>query len=77
MLRDEDYIAVIMANDAALLRRVIDLVDKAPLSTSDGSMALVQVLRRLADHHAGNLGLYAAVLREGVVSDGDEVRLLD
>lgn len=35
------------------------------------------VLRRLADHHAGNLGLYAAVLREGVVSDGDEVRLLD
>ncbi len=35
------------------------------------------VLRRLADHHVGNLGLYAAVLREGVVSDGDEVRLLD
>jgi uncharacterized protein YcbX len=35
------------------------------------------VLRRLADHHEGNLGLYAAVLREGVVSEGDEVRLLD
>lgn len=35
------------------------------------------VLRRLADHHAGNLGLYAAVLREGIVTAGDEVRLLD
>lgn len=35
------------------------------------------VLRRLADHHEGNLGLYAAVLREGVVTEGDEVRLLD
>jgi hypothetical protein len=35
------------------------------------------VLRRLADHHGGNLGLYAAVLREGVVTEGDEVRLLD
>ena len=35
------------------------------------------VMRCLADRHAGNLGLYAAVLREGVVSDGDEVRLLD
>lgn len=34
------------------------------------------VLRRLADHHGGTLGLYAAVLREGVVSDGDTVRLL-
>lgn len=35
------------------------------------------VLRRLADHHGGNLGLYAAVLREGVVTEGDEVRVLD
>jgi uncharacterized protein YcbX len=35
------------------------------------------VLRRLADHHQGNLGLYAAVLREGVATEGNEVRLLD
>lgn len=35
------------------------------------------VLRTLADRHGGNLGLYAAVLREGIVSEGDELRLLD
>jgi len=35
------------------------------------------VLRTLADRHGGNLGIYAVVLREGIVSDGDEVRLLD
>lgn len=34
------------------------------------------VLRGLTDRHGGTLGLYAAVLREGVVSDGDEVRVL-
>jgi hypothetical protein len=36
-----------------------------------------RVLRLLADRHAGNLGLYAAVLREGAIADGDDVRLLD
>ena len=35
------------------------------------------VLRTLADRHGGNLGLYAVVLREGVVAEGDAVRLLD
>ena len=35
------------------------------------------VLRQLADRHAGTLGLYAAVLREGIVATGDPVRLLD
>ena len=35
------------------------------------------VLRTLADRHGGTLGLYAAVLREGIVSEGDAIRLLD
>ena len=35
------------------------------------------VLRTLADRHGGNLGLYGVVLCEGVVADGDAVRLLD
>jgi len=36
-----------------------------------------RVLRLLADRHAGNLGVYAVVLREGIVSEGDQLRLLD
>ena len=35
------------------------------------------VLRTLADRHGGNLGLYAAVLREGILAEGDAIRLLD
>ncbi len=35
------------------------------------------VLRALADRHGGALGIYAAVLREGVIATGDEVKLLD
>ncbi len=35
------------------------------------------LLRTLADRHGGNLGVYAAVLREGVVAEGDAVVLLD
>jgi uncharacterized protein YcbX len=35
------------------------------------------VLRALADRHGGALGIYAAVLREGAVSTGDPVHLLD
>ena len=35
------------------------------------------VLRMLADKHGGTLGLYAAVLREGILAEGDEIRLLD
>jgi len=71
MLRDEEYRAILMANEAALLRRVIDLVDKAPLAQSDGSVALVQVLRRLAeaktDHipvleEAGAIGAVVSLL---------------
>jgi len=34
------------------------------------------VLRTLADRHGGNLGVYAAVLREGLVAEGDAVTLL-
>jgi len=36
-----------------------------------------RVLRLLADRHGGNLGVYAVVLREGVVSNRDQIRLLD
>ena len=35
------------------------------------------VLRALADRHGGNLGLYAVVLREGILAEGDAIRLLD
>ena len=35
------------------------------------------VLRTLADRHGGNLGIYAAVLREGVVAAGDAIRVID
>ncbi len=36
-----------------------------------------RILRLLADRHAGNLGVYAVVLREGIVAEGDELRLVD
>jgi MOSC domain-containing protein YiiM len=34
------------------------------------------VLRGLTDRHGGALGVYAAVLREGILSEGDEVRVM-
>ena len=36
-----------------------------------------RILRLLADRHAGNLGLYAVVLREGIVAEEDQLRLLE
>jgi uncharacterized protein YcbX len=35
------------------------------------------VLRALADRHGGALGIYAAVLREGMIATGDPVRLAE
>jgi uncharacterized protein YcbX len=36
-----------------------------------------EVLRRVRDAHEGKAGLYGAVLVEGTVRPGDEIRLLD
>ena len=36
-----------------------------------------QVLRVVAQRHGGNAGLYGAVLIEGVVNMGDDIKLLD
>jgi uncharacterized protein YcbX len=43
----------------------------------DSAEADPQVLRVVAQGHGGNAGLYAAVLVEGVVDTGDEIRVLD
>jgi MOSC domain-containing protein YiiM len=34
-------------------------------------------LRRVRDNHEGKAGIYGAVLVEGMVRPGDEIRLLD
>jgi MOSC domain-containing protein YiiM len=36
-----------------------------------------EVLRRVRDNHEGKAGIYGAVLVEGMVRPGDEIRLLD
>jgi uncharacterized protein YcbX len=43
-------------------------------NTAEGSP---EVLRRVRDYHGGKAGLYGAVLVEGIVRPGDEIRLLD
>lgn len=41
------------------------------------SQASPEVLRRVRDSHEGKAGVYGAVLAEGTVRPGDEIRLLD
>jgi hypothetical protein len=36
-----------------------------------------EILRRVRDNHDGKAGLYGAVLIEGIVRQGDEIRVLD
>ena len=41
------------------------------------AQASPELLRRVRDSHEGKAGLYGAVLAEGTVRPGDEIRLLD
>jgi len=63
-------------------KAVLGLTDRDPrckMITLDPNTteASPEVLRRVRDGHEGKAGLYGAVLIEGVVRRGDEIRLLD
>ena len=63
-------------------KAVIAVTDRDPrckMITLDPNTAHAspEVLRRVRDSHEGKAGLYGAVLVEGTVRPGDEIRLLD
>jgi uncharacterized protein len=63
-------------------KAVIAVTDRDPrckMITLDPSTAEAspEVLRRVRDNHEGKAGIYGAVLVEGMVRPGDEIRLLD
>jgi uncharacterized protein YcbX len=63
-------------------KAVIAVTDRDPrckMITLDPNTADAnpEVLRRVRDNHEGKAGLYGAVLVEGIVRPGDEIRLLD
>jgi MOSC domain-containing protein YiiM len=63
-------------------KAVIAVTDRDPrckMITLDPntSEASPEVLRSVRDAHDGKAGLYGAVLIEGIVRPGDEIRLLD
>jgi MOSC domain-containing protein YiiM len=63
-------------------KAVIAVTDRDPrckMITLDPNTAQAspEVLRRVRDSHEGKAGLYGAVLVEGTVRPGDEIRLLD
>ncbi len=63
-------------------KAVIAVTDRDPrckMITLDPNTAQAspEVLRRVRDSHEGKAGLYGAVLVEGIVRSGDEIRLLD
>ena len=63
-------------------KAVIAVTDRDPrckMITLDPNTAEAspEVLRRVRDAHDGKAGLYGAVLIEGIVRPGDEIRLLD
>jgi uncharacterized protein YcbX len=63
-------------------KTVIAVTDRDPrckMITLDPNTAEAspEVLRRVRDAHDGKAGLYGAVLTEGIVRPGDEIRLLD
>jgi MOSC domain-containing protein YiiM len=62
--------AVIAVTDRDPRRKMITL-DPNP------SQASPEVLRRVRDSHEGKAGVYGAVLAEGTVRPGDEIRPLD
>ena len=50
MTRDEEYVAALLAGEGSpLLRRIIDLATTKPLVDTEACVALLQVLRRVAD----------------------------
>jgi hypothetical protein len=64
------------------MKAVIAVTDRDPrckMITLDPDTANTspEVLRTVRDSHEGNVGLYGAVLVEGTVRPGDEIRLLD
>jgi hypothetical protein len=77
------------AENAFVVRRVqigakavIAIIDRDPRSkmiTLDPNTAQAnpEILRRVRDNHDGKAGLYGAVLIEGIVRQGDEIRVLD
>jgi uncharacterized protein YcbX len=63
-------------------KAVIAVIDRDPrckMITLDPNTAQArpEVLRMVRDNHEGKAGLYGAVLVEGTVRPGDEIRLLD
>ena len=63
-------------------KAVIAVTDRDPrckMITLDPNTAQAkpEVLRTVRDNHEGKAGLYGAVLVEGTVRPGDEIRLLD
>jgi len=63
-------------------KAVIAVTDRDPrckMITLDPNTAQAspELLRRVRDSHEGKAGLYGAVLAEGTVRPGDEIRLLD
>jgi uncharacterized protein YcbX len=63
-------------------KAVIAVTDRDPrckMITLDPNTAEAkpEVLRTVRDRHEGKVGLYGAVLAEGIVRPGDEIRLLD
>jgi uncharacterized protein YcbX len=63
-------------------KAVIAITDRDPrckMITLDPNTAEAnpEILRRIRDGHEGKAGLYGAVLVEGIVRPGDEIRLLD
>ena len=63
-------------------KAVIAVTDRDPrckMITLDPNTAEAspEVLRRVRDNHEGKAGIYGAVLVEGTVRPGDEIRLLD
>ena len=63
-------------------KAVIAVTDRDPrckMITLDPNTAEAspEVLRRVRDNHEGKAGIYGAVLVEGMVRPGDEIRLLD
>jgi hypothetical protein len=63
-------------------KAVIAIIDRDPrckMITLDPNTARAnpEILRRVRDNHDGKAGLYGAVLIEGIVRQGDEIRVLD
>jgi len=61
MLRDDEYVPALVAGDGALVRRLVGAMTTAPLAGTDAVAALVQVLRRLAEHSGDHIPMLEEV----------------